>query len=191
MITNGYMKRLQILIVLLLTTNTIVFGQIDADTLDNRMKNSIEWASINEETYEINVPANWEVDQSGQMGTSFILFSPVVDEKDIFRENVNLLIQDLTGYDLNLDQFVELSEGQIKTLMTEGNMILSERKKQEEGEYHQFIYTAKQGIFDLKFEQYFWVIENQAFVLTLTCEEEEFKQYQETGEKILDSFVLK
>jgi hypothetical protein len=44
---------------------------------------------------------------------------------------------------------------------------------------------------DLKFEQYYWVINEKAFVLTLTCEEDQFKNYKEVGEKILNSFIPK
>ena len=68
---------------------------------------------------------------------------------------------------------------------------MSDRKEKNEQEYQRIIYTGKQGEFNLKFEQYYWVIDEKAYVLTLTCEEDEFENYQETGETILNSFVLK
>jgi len=185
------MKRIQIILLLAITLNIIACGQSQVKKSENRTGESTEWQSLSEDKFEISHPSNWEVNKSGQMGTSFILFSPLSHDSDKFKENVNLLIQDLNGHDLNLDQYVEISEGQIKTLVTNGKIISSERQKNDEQEYQKMIYTGKQGIYDLKFEQYYWVIDNKAFVLTLTCEEKEFNNYLSTGERILNSFKLK
>lgn len=51
------------------------------------------------------------------MGTSLIILSPLESEKDTFRENVNLLIQDLTGLDIGLDQYTKISEDQMKACL--------------------------------------------------------------------------
>lgn len=150
-----------------------------------------DWLSLRTDQFEIEYPNDWKLDQSGQMGTRFFLYSPVVDEDDPFTENVNLVIQDLRGYDMDLDQFVEVSLDQINTLATDGKILSSDRKKQGSQEFHQLIYTAKQGIFALKFEQRYWVIGEEAFVLTFTSEEEEFEPFQDTAEKIFSSFTLK
>lgn len=149
------------------------------------------WLSINQKDYSIQYPKDWELNQSGQMGTSFILFSPVSSDQDQFRENVNLLIQDLTGHNLDLDEYVKISEGQIKTLITDGELIESQRISNSVLNYQKVIYTGKQGVYQLKFEQYVWVVDNKAYILTLTCEENQFENYKEIGEQILKSFELK
>lgn len=163
-------------------------GQSQTDKSEYKIS---DWNSISEDKYEIKYPPNWEVNRSGQMGTSFILLSPLSNGADNFKENVNLLIQDLTGYELSLEQYVEISEGQIKTMVTEGEIILSEPKQIGNNEYQKVIYTGKQGIFNLKFEQYYWVVDKQAVILTLTCKEDEFDKYQKIGEEILNSFKMK
>ena len=84
-----------------------------------------DWNTFKKDSYTIDYPKDWELDESGQMGTSFILFSPLTSQKDQFRENVNLLVQDLTGYNLDLDKYVEISEEQVKTLITDGKIIES------------------------------------------------------------------
>ena len=185
------MNRIQIVIILVLAISKISCGQTKGPKPIDQAEKAIDWEILNEDKYLIKHPSDWEVNRSGQMGTSFILFSPLSNESDKFKENVNLLIQDLTGYNLNLDQYVEISEGQIKTIVTEGKIISSDRIKENEREYQRMVYTGKQGIFDLKFEQYYWVICNQAFVLTLTGEEKEFEEYQGIGEEILNSFEIK
>jgi len=150
-----------------------------------------EWKSLTEKNYSINYPKDWELNTSGLMGSSFILFSPPSSEKDQFKENINLLIQDLTGHNLDLEKYTAISEEQIKTMITDGDIIESKRITTDTLSQHQIIYTGRQGIFNLKFEQYYWVIGDKAYVLTLTCEESEFENYQKLGEKILNSFKLK
>lgn len=178
------MKTIKLIGILVLFTNLIACSQ----TAENKTKTLDGWKSITEDNYSIDYPDDWELNKSGQMGTSFILFSPLSSEQDQFKENVNLLIQDLTGHNLDLDKYVEISEGQIKTMITDGEIIESKMITAETLNYQKVIYTGKQGIYNLKFEQYYWVIGDKAFVLTLTCEENQFNNYQVTGEKILNSF---
>jgi len=185
------MKIFQLVLILLPLINTITFGQSPVDTSNHQDKATAKWQSLSDDQYEIKYPSNWEVNRSGEMGTSFILFSPLSNKSDNFKENINLLIQDLTGYDLTLDQYAEISEGQIKTMVTNGKIILSERNKQETLAYQKVIYSGRQGVYNLKYEQFYWVIHDKAYVLTLTCKEAEFDNYQDIGEKILESFEIK
>ena len=67
-------------------------------------------------------------------------------------------------------------------MITDGNIIESKRITTEPLNYQKVIYTGKQGIYNLKFEQYYWVVDDKAYILTLTCEESQFDNYQATGE---------
>lgn len=173
---------------IVLVLNFTAYGQ----SVDKKIsKKTIEgWKILNENGYSIQYPENWELNQSGQMGSSFILFSPVSSAQDTFRENVNLILQDLKGTNIDMNQFVELSEDQIKTMITDSKILENNREKVGSKNYQKIIYTGKQGVFNLKFEQYYWVQHDMAYILTLTCEENQFNDFQETGEKILDSFQL-
>lgn len=148
------------------------------------------WKSLTENNYTIQYPPTWELNQSKEMGTNFVLFSPVENSEDQFRENVNLLIQDLTGKNIDLDRYTEISEGQIKTMITNSTIDESKRIKKGNTEYHKLIYSGDQGVFQLKFEQYYWVIDEKAYVLTLTCQESTFSELKEVGEKMLNSFSI-
>jgi hypothetical protein len=186
LIKRNKMKTIKLIGILALIINLTACGQ----TAENKTETLDGWKSISENIYSIDYPDNWELNKSGQMGTSFMLFSPLSSEQDQFKENVNLLIQDLTGHILDLDKYVEISEDQIKTMITDGEIIESKRITAKTLNYQKVIYTGKQGIYHLKFEQYYWVIGDKAFILTLTCEESQFDNYQGTGEKILNSFNL-
>jgi len=148
------------------------------------------WKTINENNYTIQYPDSFGLDKTGQMGTTFILLSKQISQQDMFRENVNLMIQDLTGKKIGLDKYVEISEGQIKTMLQSGKIIESNRIKTGNSEFHKILFTGVQGQNKLKFEQYYWVIKERAYVLTLTCEIDQFDKYKDVGEKILNSFKI-
>lgn len=167
-------------IIISILFNSFGFSQTEVKAEDTTI--------LTKEDYSVSYPVDWELNESGVMGTDFILFSPLASEEDMFRENVTLIIQDLEGMNLNLDQYVEISNSQLKTVITDYKNIENKRVKTEDGEYHKFVYTGKQGEFSLKFEQYAWVVGNKAYVLTFTSEIEEFDSYKEAGESILSSF---
>lgn len=149
------------------------------------------WEILNEEDYSIQYPKDWELSQSGQMGTKFILFSALENQEDQFRENVNLISQDLGSNKLDLDQYTEISEKQIQTMLTNCTVYESKRIKNSSGEYQKLTYAADQGAFRLKFEQLYWIENDKAYVLTLTCEESTFSRFKEIGEKIMNTFTLR
>ncbi len=166
-----------IIVTMILLNSVIVFGQT-------------EWKSITTENYTIEYPGDWELNSSGLLGTKFILFSKLSDSTDRFRENVNLIIQDLTGSNISLDKYVDISENQIRTLINNSRIDESVRIFDKNSEYQKMIYTGKQGAFDLKFIQYLWLLDNKAFVLTFTAEIDEFENIVRIGKKILDSFMI-
>jgi hypothetical protein len=150
-----------------------------------------EWKTLDHADYALQYPTDWEVNNSGAMGTSFILFAPLESEQDKFKENVNLIVQDLKGMAINLDKYTEISEGQVKTMLTNAVMIDNKRIKNDTSEYHKLVYKAEQGVFKLQFIQYYWIVKEKAYILTFTAEQDKFTTFKETGEKILNTFVFK
>lgn len=150
-----------------------------------------EWAILDKDNYKIEYPSDWMLDESGNMGTSFILFSPLVNSEDKFNENVNLMIQDVSTYNLTFEQFVELSEKQIESMLTDGKILSSELVTIDGNNVQKLIFNGKQGEYDLQFEQYYMMRGPIAYVLTFTSEKNEFDKYQEVGEKIMNTFELK
>lgn len=186
------MSRVRVLLLMIsaFPISVSIYGQVQLTTSE-LVKDTVHWKLLSEGEYEIQYPDSWEVSNSGQMGTTFVILSPLSSELDQFRENVNLMVQDLAGYSLTLDQYVELSENQIETLITDGKISFSERQEREGVQYHKAIYTGRQGIFKLKFEQLYWLVGDTAYILTLTCEEDQYEKYKEIGGLILKSFELK
>lgn len=149
-----------------------------------------DWQKLSKRNYKIDYPKDWQVDESGQFGTDFMLLSQLATSTDQFRENINLVIQDLSDMGIDLDQFVALSEGQLTSMFNNCRIIESSRKKREGKQFHKILFTAKQGMYDLKFQQYYWLMNDEAYILTFTCEEKVYDDYKELGESIMDSFGL-
>jgi hypothetical protein len=180
------------ILTILLLLSFVASGQnSNRKAIPNRGKSAIqEWETFNGSDYSIRYPSNWELNDSKQMGTSLILFSPIENSKDQFKENVNLIIQDLSSYNLDLDDFIEITLDQVKTMITNSTLLESKRVKSSNPEFHKLVYLGDQGMYHLKFEQYCWVMNDKAYILTLTCERNKFPVYKATGEKILNSFLL-
>lgn len=149
-----------------------------------------KWQTLDDAAYSIQYPTKWEIVKGGQMPMTFF-YSPLESKEDNFRENVNVLIENLPQSDIDLNKYAEVSEEQIKTMLTNSVIIESKRIKNDSQEFQKMIYTGDQGIFHLKFEQYYFVKNSKAFVLTFTSQQNTFDNYKETAENILNSFQLK
>lgn len=182
------MNRIILFIILSLAVNTNGFAQeIVEQTSTN---DTIAWHKLNTDKFIIKHPETWTMDTTGLMGSTFILFSPVSGDEDKFRENVNLVVQNITGFNLDLDKFIAISEQQIKALITDAELVVNEKVEKENTTHQKLIYSGRQGIYSLKFLQHCWVINDMAYVLTMTCEIDQFDTYLKTGEQILDSFLI-
>ena len=149
-----------------------------------------DWASLEGKEFSVQHPKNWTLDKSGIMGTNFILFSPLSNAEDTFKDNVTFIIQDLVGYKLTLKQYTNISKNQIKNMITDSKILSCTTEKRHYLDFQKLIYTGKQGIYNLQFTQYYWVENSKAYVLTFT-EESKYGQYKIKGNKILNSFIIK
>ena len=144
------------------------------------------FVEFKKDNFEINYPEDWRLDTSGQMNSSFILFSPKT-EGDLFVENINLIIQDLSGQNLNLESYSELSESQIKSMIPESKLI----ENIKVGNHKEVVWSGFVTNNYLKFKQYYYVIDNKAYVLTFSALETAYDDYIKIGTEILNSFQIK
>lgn len=160
------------------------------------------WKTLARENYTIHYPDSLEVDESGKLGVRFFLYFPQESPKDRFRENINLTLEDLQGYDMSLEQYAEASKQQILNYMPKAKILESSTETDGTGnKYHRLIFEGAQGVasgtdgtytprFDLTFVQHYRVVDGKAYVLTLTTERHRFADYQKTGEQIMHTFQV-
>ena len=167
----------------------IAWGQNNPSSAQNQT--IAGWKTYEQNAYKIQYPDSLELNTLEALGDGFILFFNLTSSDDKFRENINLVIQDLRGEDVSLDDYVKISENEVKTLIANGTVIESARIKTDRSDFHKIIYIGKYGQFDLKFEQYYMVKNDIFYILTLTTEREQFDNYIGIGEQIMNSFEIK
>jgi hypothetical protein len=143
--------------------------------------------TIESKDYYMFYKSNLELDESGKNGSTFFLYTKKTNSKDDFVENLNLIVQNLDGMNIDLDKFVSISDNQIKT---NGNLIESKRILCKNIEYQRYVFEGKMNNFDLKFLQFDFVKNNKAYVLTYTAKKEDFETYLPQMEESMNSFTL-
>ena len=146
--------------------------------------------TYSKDNYSIEYPTDWKFDNSGFRGTSFTITSPASSEEDAFSENVNMIIQDLSAYNFDLDQYVSLSKNQFITGIPGSKFIKDERSKNAAYEYHTFVVEADIKNMSLKMKQIYFIKNKHAYILTFTSLKSEYDNYVKTADEILNSFKL-
>lgn len=173
---------------LLLAFLLLVIQICQAQTESKKDANE-EWLTIKSEKYSISYPSGWDTDSSRQMGIDLFIFSKPDSVGDKFRENVNVLSTNVDGLGITLDSFVNVSLKQIRDMATDFTILESKLFKTGNKVYHKIDFTARQGVFNLHFVQYYFATATTLYTATLTTEVDRFIQYRPVGMKILDSFV--
>lgn len=154
-------------------------------------ENTENWRQYSCSNFTVQYPSSWEINLTGAAGSTFAIISPVESDKDQFRENINLMVQDLNGTLVTtLSDFVNISEDQVLSLAPNGKLIKSEKTTASSKECQHFIFAFKQGERNLVCEQLVWIINNEAYVLTFTSEEDKYDEYKSIGKKLLSKFEL-
>jgi len=154
-------------------------------------QSSVKWKNHSDSLYTISYPDNWVLNNTLQPLAKLFIFSDKEDDNDNFRENINLLIRRLPDSSIDLNKFVEATETEVRDLITNSVMMTNERSRNANGEFQHMIYSGDQGEFKLQFEQYYWIKNGEAIILTFTAEQSKYDKYQATSKQILDSFSLK
>ena len=139
--------------------------------------------------FSIAYPVNWKLNTSIQ-GALFAITSPLVTKEDKFSENVNLIIQDLSGMNIHLDKYVTLSEKQL-LLIPKGEISESKRVENKDYEYHKIVFKGFLENRNLKGKQVYIIRNEKAYVLTYTGVGNDYKLYEKYANEILNSFKLK
>lgn len=151
-----------------------------------------DWATLADAEFSIRYPNSWTLDQTGLFGSNFFLYAPFDTATDVFRENFNLIINDLKEFPgISLAEIAEGARQQILNMVTDVKIL--EFKEVEEGydKYYWVEYTGKQGEFNLHWKQHYRLMRNMFYVLTFTAEEEQYIRYTPLANQIFDSFFLK
>ncbi|MCK4310224.1 MAG: hypothetical protein KAV80_02095 [Methanomicrobia archaeon] len=141
-------------------------------------------------TYGIKImyPKEWEMMES-YMGTVVIFLSPKESDSDVFQENLNVGVQDLSAQPMTLDEFTDLNIEQIKTLFTI-EVVDSSPTTLANTPADKVIYNLKQGQYDLKLMQIYTIKDDIAYVITYTAEEDKYLDFLDTIQIMINTFEI-
>ena len=170
-------------IILLLSFFTVsLFAQADST--------KVEWTNHENSFCKIRYPSSWKFDTSKLIGSSFFIFSPLSGPTDKFSENVNLIIQDLTGMGMDLETYKNISEEQIKTMMTGSEIYESVLAKKDTSTFYRIDYLMPQGEMKIRVTSICYIRNEKAYLLTFASRSEEFDDFKNTARKIMESFQM-
>ncbi|WP_340200331.1 PsbP-related protein [Ascidiimonas sp. W6] len=153
------------------------------------VEDKLEITTLKKARYTISYPNNWIADDSGDNGIELLLRIPSTKGNTRFNSNISILIQDITGFNLDLKGYTDASLKQLKKRIPTIKILVNERKKV--GSYHmqRLIYLINQGEGNLKFEQRYWVIGNQAYAITATYLDKKESSQEATIKAVLNTFT--
>lgn len=148
-----------------------------------------KWLTYTDATnkFTINYPDKWVKKNNVN---SIVFLSPKENDKDLFQENLNLMLQDLSKKPMNLEQYTELTKKQIvdnlgaSAIVSLKNVTISGQQGKE------FVYNMNYQGNKLKVKQC-WIIKNHnAYLLTYTAEPEQYNKYENIAVEMMNSFKL-
>lgn len=142
--------------------------------------------------YEISYPESWTKQQKG---TAAFFLSPQENEKDLFQENVNVMVQDLSSQPMTLEEYTDLTKQQIiQALGTSAIISLKDMdfagQKAKEMIYNMPKNPMAGRNFNLKLRQIWFVKDSKAYLFTYTAEKNEYENDLEVAKQTIDSFKL-
>lgn len=154
-------------------------------------QSNVSYKNFTHEGYKLDFPTTWRIDTSKTFGANFFAFSPLDDSKlDKFSENVNVIIQNLQGQDITLQQYKEISENQFNSLSDKFSDVESRIDKNGTSEFLIFKYKMKQGNLTLNVFSKCIIRDGSAYLATFSYEEIAKDKYKEIGDRIISSFSL-
>lgn len=151
---------------------------------------NVEWKEYKGEKFRIQYPATWQPDASKTMGADLFLFTPLEGQTDDFRENVNIIIQDLTGQHIDLAKYKEITDQQLKNLANDLEVYESVLENAGGSQSYRVSYSMKQGKYHLRVISRCYIKGEKAYLATFTSEVDAFHQYAAVAVDVLKTFAL-
>ena len=152
------------------------------------------YQKYNSTDYSIEYDTNW-IYKTAQ--NNFIqFFTKKENEKDFFQENFNIIIQDLKGQNITLDNYSDLTIKQISDTFDKDVILGFRGVKTKRTKGKEVIYTipfkipnGKQKI--LKLRQQWYIKNEKAYLLTYTADINSYTKYLKIVDNMFNSFELK
>lgn len=143
------------------------------------------------EGYSISYPSDWALEE-GLNGVSVIFLSNQDNELDFFRENVSVVVQDLSSDPMNLTEYSAKAVHQMEAVFKDNLVIrASEPALFAKIRGYKFEYFGKGEGTDLHFLIYWTVTGLTAYQVTYTAVSSQYERYLPKVNRMIQSFRIK
>ena len=151
------------------------------------------WQTTKKDAFAISYPNDWETsNQLSQPSMQILLLSDAsTQDKDKFRENINITTESLGGRSMSIASYAKVSTDQIKAQIPSARVESSKLSKLDGQEAWEVIWSGDfgNGMY-LRFKQSFLLFNDTAYVLTYSSSTAEFDQYIKIADLVFESFKL-
>ncbi len=148
-----------------------------------------EKSTLSKATYSIKYPSGWTV-EPGADAKQFTIKAPADSGLiDNFVENLNMVINDVTGYDAK--QYAEFSKGYLPQKIKQFTLMESRKGNFAGKDSWYMVFKGVQYGQKLQWKQYYILKGSKAHILTFTCEASRYKQYIKTVDAMISSYTVK
>ncbi|MDX2002201.1 MAG: hypothetical protein SFW35_07205 [Chitinophagales bacterium] len=137
-------------------------------------------------TMKISYPSDWKANNEANEMVEFFIASPLVDENDLFSENVNLVVAPSTG---TLDTQMKESKDGMEQML---NATVKEEGKMKVGGIDARFMVSEFAMSETKLTCYsiLLVKNGNLIVITCTAASGDYKAYFPTFKKMVESITL-
>jgi PsbP len=135
--------------------------------------------------YSIDYPKDWT---KATIPTGIAFLSPKESAGDIFQENVNVMVQDLTDPGMTLDQFTAFNKKQLVDNIG-ASAVISILPAKLAGESAKVaLYSMNYQGHPLKIKQFWFIKNKKSYILTYTAFPAQYTKYEGTATQVINSF---
>lgn len=137
--------------------------------------------------YTIEIPDDWKQMGGGPIEEGIeldvIALSPLADEKDQFRDNMNIVVGELDE-ELDLDEWFEQNSKELGEVVDHGNTKISGVDSKW------VIFKGEIDDIPLLQKQYYFVHDGKFYVITFTATSDDYQRFEKTFDDIAFSLKL-
>jgi hypothetical protein len=150
---------------------------------------NIQFIKFEEENYSFEYPSTWVKSTMMLPKTKCNINAPLENAEDKFKENVNLVVEDLTKRKVtDIKSYFTDSEAMLKKYMPNSKITTHELRKSSVGDYIYLEYDMSAMAYNMHITQYYYYKDGKGYIITFTIESAEVEKYKPLTAKVLNSF---
>lgn len=141
--------------------------------------------------FSIEYPRDWAYSPNRE-GVKVIFFSPIESDFDVFTENVNIVVQDISSKPMNVEQYSERVVRQIRAVFGDHIEIIESMPTYfANRQGYRMVFQVKGDPQSMRMLMVWTVDGDWAYQLTYTAQPDTYTYYMEDVQKMMDSFRIR